>query len=128
MAEAGRKALSLLHDERARFALSNAQQAYGEAHHTVDVMARAYESLYETLKIEPRFERTQGRFVHPGKAAALEAGWVGELRPDLLEGPWGAFELDLTTTKAAEAKALAAEVADKLLANPVIESYRVEID
>jgi len=29
---------------------------------------------------------------------------------------------------AAQAKALASEVADKLLANPVIESYRVEVD
>jgi phosphoribosylformylglycinamidine (FGAM) synthase PurS component len=30
--------------------------------------------------------------------------------------------------EAAAAKALAAEVADKLLANPVIESYRIEVD
>ena len=29
---------------------------------------------------------------------------------------------------AAQAEALAAEVADKLLANPVIESYRIEVD
>ena len=32
------------------------------------------------------------------------------------------------TTEAAKAQALAAEVADKLLANPVIESYRIEVD
>ncbi len=38
------------------------------------------------------------------------------------------FELDLETTEAAEARRLAAEVADKVLANPVIESYRVEVD
>jgi len=38
------------------------------------------------------------------------------------------FELDLATTAPAEAKALAAEVADRLLANPVIESYKVEVD
>jgi phosphoribosylformylglycinamidine synthase PurS subunit len=38
------------------------------------------------------------------------------------------FELDLATTNVVEARALAAEVADKLLANPVIESYRVETD
>jgi phosphoribosylformylglycinamidine synthase subunit PurS len=37
------------------------------------------------------------------------------------------FELDLAETEVAKAKALAAEVADKLLANPVIESYRIEI-
>ena len=38
------------------------------------------------------------------------------------------FELDLAATETAAAKALAAEVADKVLANPVIESYRVEVD
>ena len=38
------------------------------------------------------------------------------------------FELDLATSEAGAAKALAAEVADKLLANPVIESYRIEVD
>ncbi|HEY2433660.1 MAG TPA: phosphoribosylformylglycinamidine synthase subunit PurS [Vicinamibacterales bacterium] len=37
------------------------------------------------------------------------------------------FELDLNAASADQAKSLAAEVADKLLANPVIESYRVEI-
>ena len=45
---------------------------------------------------------------------------------DVRQGKY--FELDLKTTEAAQARALAAEVADKLLANPVIESYRVEID
>ena len=35
--------------------------------------------------------------LHPGKAAATEAGWLGELHPTLLEGAWGAFELDLDT-------------------------------
>ena len=38
------------------------------------------------------------------------------------------FELELATLGAAEAQALAAEVAGRLLANPVIESYRIEID
>ena len=38
------------------------------------------------------------------------------------------FELDLATVETTEARALAAEVADKLLANPVIESYRIEVD
>jgi phosphoribosylformylglycinamidine synthase len=38
------------------------------------------------------------------------------------------FELDLQTTEAATARQLAAEVADKVLANPVIESYRIEVD
>ena len=38
------------------------------------------------------------------------------------------FELDIDASSADQAKTLAAEVADKVLANPVIESYRVEID
>ena len=38
------------------------------------------------------------------------------------------FELDLATTEPAKARQLAAEVADKVLANPVIESYRIEVD
>ena len=55
------------------------------------------ETLYEALAVEPRFERTRGAFVHPGKAARVDAGWVGELHPALLDGRWGAFELDLGT-------------------------------
>ena len=35
--------------------------------------------------------------LHPGKAAETDAGWVGELHPSLLDGIWGAFELDLET-------------------------------
>jgi len=45
---------------------------------------------------------------------------------DVRQGKY--FELDLETTEAAQARALASEVADKVLANPVIESYRVEVD
>ena len=38
------------------------------------------------------------------------------------------FELDIAAASADHAKSLASEVADKVLANPVIESYRVEIE
>jgi len=38
------------------------------------------------------------------------------------------FELDVTAGSVEQARQLASEVADKLLANPVIESYRVEVD
>jgi len=44
---------------------------------------------------------------------------------DVRQGKY--FEMELKTASADEARALAAEVADKLLANPVIESYRVEV-
>jgi phosphoribosylformylglycinamidine synthase PurS subunit len=49
-------------------------------------------------------------------------GAVGDVR----QGKY--FELELKSTSADQARTLASEVADKLLANPVIESYRVEID
>jgi phosphoribosylformylglycinamidine synthase PurS subunit len=45
---------------------------------------------------------------------------------DVRQGKY--FELDLATTEPSQARALAAEVADKVLANPVIESYRIEVD
>lgn len=45
---------------------------------------------------------------------------------DVRQGKY--FELDVAAADANEARTLAAEVADKLLANPVIESYRIEVD
>ena len=44
---------------------------------------------------------------------------------DVRQGKY--FELDVDATTADEAKTVAAEVAHKLLANPVIESYRIEV-
>jgi phenylalanyl-tRNA synthetase beta chain len=55
------------------------------------------ETLYETLKLEPRFVRAEDPLLHPGKTARVDAGVVGELRPGVLEGEWGAIELDLST-------------------------------
>ena len=45
---------------------------------------------------------------------------------DVRQGKY--FELELASGSPEQARALAAEVADKLLANPVIETYRVEIE
>jgi phosphoribosylformylglycinamidine synthase len=45
---------------------------------------------------------------------------------DVRQGKY--FELDLDVASADEAQRLAAEAADRLLANPVIESYRIEVD
>ena len=45
---------------------------------------------------------------------------------DVRQGKY--FELELDARSAEQARTLASEVADKLLANPVIESYRVEIE
>jgi len=38
------------------------------------------------------------------------------------------FELELDAGSAGQARQIASEVADKVLANPVIESFRVEVD
>jgi phenylalanyl-tRNA synthetase beta chain len=54
----------------------------------------AVETVYEAIRAEPRFERATEAFLHPGKGARTNEGWVGELHPSLLEGVWGAFELD----------------------------------
>ena len=45
---------------------------------------------------------------------------------DVRQGKY--FELELDAATADKARTLAAEVADKVLANPVIESYRIEIE
>ena len=45
---------------------------------------------------------------------------------DVRQGKY--FELELDSASADEARRLAGEIADKVLANPVIETYRVEID
>lgn len=44
---------------------------------------------------------------------------------DVRQGKY--FELDVDAANAADARTLVAAAADKLLANPVIESYRIEL-
>jgi phosphoribosylformylglycinamidine synthase PurS subunit len=75
--------------------------------------------VFVTLK--PSVFDPQGKVI----ADALHSLGYGGVH-DVRQGKY--FELDLATTEAAQAQALAAEVADKQLANPVIESYRIEID
>jgi len=70
------------------------------------------ETLYEALALELRVERGANELLHPGKAAHTEAGWLGELHPALLEGTWGAFELDLET--------LFADVPDRIVYEDVL--------
>ncbi len=60
------------------------------------VGARAVlEVLHDALHLPFEPARTTLPFLHPGKAAATSAGWLGELHPSLLDGAWGVFELDL---------------------------------
>ena len=55
------------------------------------------EALYDALHLELRVRRGSHPLFHPGKAAETDAGFLGELHPALLDGTWGAFELDLDT-------------------------------
>jgi phosphoribosylformylglycinamidine synthase PurS subunit len=75
--------------------------------------------VFVTLK--PSVFDPQGRTI----AEALHSLGYGGVN-DVRQGKY--FELDLQARSTEEAKSLAAEVADKLLANPVIESYRVEVE
>jgi phenylalanyl-tRNA synthetase beta chain len=60
------------------------------------------ETLCAALKAEAAFERANDELLHPGKAASVgAAGIVGELHPAVIDGVWGAFELDLTELLAA---------------------------
>jgi phosphoribosylformylglycinamidine synthase PurS subunit len=75
--------------------------------------------VFVTLK--PSVFDPQGRTI----ADALQSLGYGNVE-DVRQGKY--FELDLATAEASEARALAAEVAAKVLANPVIESYRIELE
>ena len=63
----------------------------------------------------------QGKTIQDALHSLGYAG-VGDVR----QGKY--FELDLNAPDADAARKLASEVADKVLANPVIESYRVEVE
>jgi phenylalanyl-tRNA synthetase beta chain len=90
--------------EIARVYLPSGEQLPDEHWRVAGVVVGGYavvkgivETLYSALGLEVRVARTSQPLLHPGKAAETEAGWLGELHPSLLEGTWGAFELDLET-------------------------------
>ena len=74
--------------------------------------------VFVTLK--PSVFDPQGRTIAEALHSLGYAG-VGDVR----QGKY--FELDVDAATTEEAKALVSDVADKVLANPVIESYRVEL-
>ena len=74
--------------------------------------------VFVTLK--PSVFDPQGRTI----AEALHSLGYGSVA-DVRQGKY--FELDLATGEPAQARQLASEVADKVLANPVIETYRIEL-
>jgi phenylalanyl-tRNA synthetase beta chain len=82
-----------------------------EPTHVAAVMAGGFarakgvvEAIYRALRAPARFEAATHTLLHPGKAAQTGAGVLGELHPTVLEGTWGAFELEL--------KALVADAVD----------------
>ena len=75
--------------------------------------------VFVTLK--PSVFDPQGRTI----VDALRSMGYAAVR-DVRQGKY--FELDVDAGSADEARSVVSEVADKLLANPVIESYRVEVD
>jgi phosphoribosylformylglycinamidine synthase PurS subunit len=75
--------------------------------------------VFVTLK--PSVFDPQGRTI----AEALHSMGYGGVA-DVRQGKY--FELDVDAPSVEQTRKLAAEVADKLLANPVIESYRVEVE
>jgi len=74
--------------------------------------------VFVTLK--PSVFDPQGRTIVEALHSMGYQG-VGDVR----QGKY--FELDVTAGSADEARRMVSDVADKLLANPVIESYRIEI-
>jgi phenylalanyl-tRNA synthetase beta chain len=98
--EAGAERVGLF--EIARVYLPSGEQLPNERWHVGAVVADGFgaakgvlELLYDALHVELRVQRGANTLLHPGKAAVTDAGWVGELHPTLLEGVWGAFEIDL---------------------------------
>jgi phosphoribosylformylglycinamidine synthase len=73
--------------------------------------------VFVTLK--PSVFDPQGNTI----AQALQSLGYGTVA-DVRQGKY--FELDLDVSTAGEAQRLASEVAEKVLANPVIESFRIE--
>ena len=75
--------------------------------------------VFVTLK--PSVFDPQGRAIVDA-LHSMGYGGVGDVR----QGKY--FELDVDAATPDAASALAGEIADRMLANPVIESYRLEVE
>jgi phenylalanyl-tRNA synthetase beta chain len=83
------------------------------------------EVLHGALHVDAKFERADEPFLHPGRAARVSSGWLGELHPALLRG-WSAFELDLATLFAGVAEAV--EYEDVITYPPVKQDLAFVVD
>jgi len=123
--DAGNEDVALF--ELARVYLSSGEPRPDEHWHVAGIVEGGFfrakgivETLYQALHVELRVEPVAHEFLHPGKAARVQAGWLGELHPTLLEGAWGAFEIDLP--------ALFASVPERLVYDDVITYPAVRQD
>jgi phenylalanyl-tRNA synthetase beta chain len=99
-AEVGNERIALF--EIARVYLPSGGDLPREELHVAGVLEGPYarakgavEAIYAALKADARFESASHPLLHPSRAARTDAGSVGELHPELLEGSWSGFELDL---------------------------------
>ena len=142
--DAGNEGIALF--EIARVYLPSAEPRPDEHWHAGGIVEGGFsrakgivETLHRALHVDLRVEQAGRDFLHPGKAAKVTAGWLGELHPTVLEGSWGVFELDLPTlfeavperlvyedviTYPALRQDLALVVDDDVLAGEVIEVAR----
>jgi phenylalanyl-tRNA synthetase beta chain len=119
--------------EIARVYLPSSEQLPDEHWRVAGVVAGGYvdvkgvvETLYGALGLELRVVRAAHALLHPGKAAETEAGWLGELHPSLLDGTWGAFELDLDTLFAGVPERIGYE--DVITYPAVLQDIAVAVD
>jgi phenylalanyl-tRNA synthetase beta chain len=106
LVDAARGNLAVGNDDVALFEIARTYRANGELPderwHVAGIVEGgladakwAVEQVYRALKIAPEIERASEPVLHPGKAGRTGEGWFGELHPRVLDGAWGAFELDL---------------------------------
>ena len=119
--------------EIARVYLPSGEQLPVERWRVAGIVAGGYEvvkgvveTLYSALGLELAVERGSNALLHPGKAAETAAGWLGELHPTLLEGTWGAFELDLETLFANVSERIVYE--DVITYPAVLQDIAVAVD
>jgi phenylalanyl-tRNA synthetase beta chain len=84
------------------------------------------EAVLRALHADAAWSRGAHPSLHPGKAARIEAGEVGEVHPALVEGTWGAFELDLETLAGAAREPVTYE--DVITYPAVREDIAVAVD
>jgi phenylalanyl-tRNA synthetase beta chain len=80
----------------------------------------AVERLCAALHVEARFDPTEDDLLRPGRAARIASGSLGELHPELLEGTWAGFELELA--------ALFEQVPDRIVYEDVVTYPAVRQD